>query len=187
VKPLGVLVAQDEAPVATFTNKASKLPASRCARRDGAESLQMTRSSDFDLVILDLVLPEMSPEEVLARIRGEGSHVPMIVLTTKDAVTDRVANLDAVADDYLTKPFSFDGLLARVSARLRTTDQTDSTTVVHGRVMLDLHTRRVRIDGRSVELTAREFALLETLMRHAGEVLSRQQLLDHVWGWDREP
>ncbi|HET7870167.1 MAG TPA: response regulator transcription factor [Actinomycetota bacterium] len=185
---MNVLVVQDEAPIASFIKRG--LEAEGFAVRtasDGAEGLRLTQWSQFDLIILDLLLPSVSGEEVLARMREGGSSVPVIVLTAKDAVSDRVANLEAGADDYLTKPFSFAELLARVRARLRTADQAESTVISHGAVTLDLHAREVRIDGRSVELTAREFALLETFMRHPGEVLSQPQLLDQVWGYDHEP
>lgn len=171
--PVNVLVVQDEAQIASFIKRG--LEAEGFAVRtacDGAEGLRLTQWSQFDLIILDLLLPSVSGEEVLARMRQGGSSVPVIVLTAKDAVSDRVANLEAGADDYLTKPFSFAELLARVRARLRTPDQAESTVISHGAVTLDLHAREVRIDGRSVELTAREFALLETFMRHRGEVLS---------------
>jgi DNA-binding response OmpR family regulator len=154
---------------------------------DGADGLKLTSSFDFDLVVHDLVLPTMSGEDVLTRLREGGSHVPVIVLTTKDSVADRVANLEAGADDYLTKPFSFSELLARIRARLRGADQTVAAEISHGAVTLDLNARHVRIEGRTVELTSREFALLETLMRHPGQVLSQPQLLDQVWGYDHEP
>jgi DNA-binding response OmpR family regulator len=186
--PVNVLVVQDEAQIASFIKRG--LEAEGFAVRiasDGAEGLRLTRSSHFDLIILDLLLPSVSGEEILARLRERGSNVPVIVLTAKHAVSDRVANLEAGADDYLTKPFSFAELLARVRARLRSADQAASTVISHGSVSLDMHTKEVRIDGRSVELTSREFGLLETFMRHPGEVLSQPQLLDQVWGYDREP
>ena len=185
---MDVLVVQDEAPVSSFIKRG--LEAEGFAVRtacDGAESLELMRSCHFDVVILDLVLPTVSGEEVLTRLREGGSHVPVIVLTAKDAISDRVANLDAGADDYLTKPFSFEELLARIRARLRTADQVVSTTITHGGVTLDVRTRQVLIDGRAVELTSRAFAVLETLMHHPGEVLSQPQLLDQVWGYDHEP
>jgi DNA-binding response OmpR family regulator len=126
-------------------------------------------------------------QEILTRLRAAGSSVPVIVLTANDAIPDRIAVLNAGADDYVTKPCSFSELLARIRARLRTAEQTASTELSHGRVTIDIGTREVRIGGRSVELTPREFALLETLMRHAGQVLSQTQLLDQVWGYDRDP
>src|SRR6266540_462006 len=140
--PVNVLVVQDEAPIASFIKRG--LEAEGFVVRtasDGAEGLRLMRSSQFDLIILDLLLPSVSGEEVLARMREGGSSVPVIVLTAKDAVSDRVANLEAGADDYLTKPFSFAELLARVRARLRTADQAESTVISHGAVTLDLHAR----------------------------------------------
>jgi DNA-binding response OmpR family regulator len=185
---VNVLVVQDEPRVAAFIKRG--LEAEGFAVRtasDGADGLQLTTSFDFDLVVLDLVLPTMSGEDVLTRMREGGSHVPVIVLTAKDSVADRVANLEAGADDYLTKPFSFSELLARIRARLRGADQTVAAEISHGAVTLDLNARHVRIEERTVELTSREFALLETLMRHHGQVLSQPQLLDQVWGYDHEP
>jgi DNA-binding response OmpR family regulator len=192
VRPEGVLVnllvVQEEPPVASFIKRG--LEAEGFVVRtacDGAEALEMSRSSDLDLIVLDLVLPTVTGEEILATLRAAGSSVPVIVLTASDAVPDRVAILNAGADDYVTRPCSFSELLARIRARLRAADQTVPTTVSHGRVTIDVVTRDVRIGGRSVDLTAREFALLETLMRHAGQVLSQAQLLDQVWGYDRDP
>jgi DNA-binding response OmpR family regulator len=188
MRPVNVLVVQDEPRVAAFIKRG--LEAEGFAVRtasDGADGLKLTTSFDFDLVVLDLVLPTMSGEDVLTRLREGGSRVPVIVLTAKDAVADRVANLEAGADDYLTKPFSFSELLARIRARLRGADQTVAAEISHGAVTLDLNARHVRIEGRTVELTSREFALLETLMRHPGQVMSQPQLLDQVWGYDHEP
>src|SRR6266487_1417944 len=174
---VNVLVVQDEPRITSFIRRG--LEAEGFAVRtasDGAEGLRLTESSDFDLIILDLVLPTVTGEEVLTRLRETGCVVPVIVLTAKDAISDRVANLDAGADDYVTKPFSLAELLARIRARLRAADQNVSTTISRAGVTLDVHTRHVLIDGRSVDLTAREFALLETLMHHAGDVLSQPQL-----------
>ena len=184
---MNVLVVQDDPRIASFITRG--LEAEGFAVRsasDGALGLRMTESCEFDLIILDLVLPTLTGEEVLTRIRGGGSTVPVIVLTSKDAVSDRVANLDAGADDFVTKPFSLTELLARVRARLRSADQAVSTTISHGRVTVDVRARRALIEGRSVELTSREFALLETLMHHPGQVLSQPQLMDQVWGYDHD-
>ena len=182
---VNVLVVQDDARIASFIKRG--LEADGFAVRtasDGADGLRLTESSNFDLIILDLLLPTVTGEEFLSRLRETGSTVPVIVLTAKDAISDRVANLDAGADDYVTNPFSFAELLARVRARLRSSDQTVSTTISHGRVTIDVLAREARIEGRSVELTSREFALLETLMHHPGQVLSQPQLIDQVWGYD---
>jgi DNA-binding response OmpR family regulator len=147
----------------------------------------MSRSSDLDLIVLDLALPTVTGEEILTTLRAAGSSVPVIIFTSSDGVPDPVAILNAGADDYVTRPCSFSELLARIRARLRAADKTVSTTISHGRVTIDVSTRDVRIGGRSVDLTPREFTLLETLMRHAGQVLSQAQLLDQVWGYDRDP
>ncbi|CAN5149087.1 response regulator transcription factor [soil metagenome] len=185
---MNILIIEDEAKIASFVKRG--LEAEGFAVRtasDGVGGLEMVKSSDFDLVILDLILPNLNGEEVIVRMRKGGFSGPVIVLTAKDAVSDRVANLNAGADDYVTKPFSFVELLARIRARLRAADQATSTTISRRGVTLDLRTREVHVDGKSLELTSREFALLETLMRHPGQVLSQPQLLDQVWGYDYDP
>jgi DNA-binding response OmpR family regulator len=184
---VNALVVQDDARIASYIKRGLEAEGFAVrAASDGAEGLRLAESSDFDLIILDLVLPTMTGEEVLTRLRDGGSKVPVIVLTAKDAIADRVANLNAGADDYVTKPFSLSELLARVRARLRSKDQADSTTISHGRVTVDVLAREAQIGGRSVELTSREFALLETLMHHPGQVLSQPQLIDRVWGYDHD-
>jgi len=184
---VNVLIIQDEARITSFIKRGLEAEGfAVLTSSDGAEGLRLSESSDFDLIILDLVLPTVSGEEVLTQIREGGSKVPVIVLTAKDTVSDRVANLDAGADDYVTKPFSLAELLARVRARLRSADQTVSTRISHGRVTVDVLAREALIEGRSVELTSREFALLETLMHHPGQVLSQPQLIDQVWGYDHD-
>jgi DNA-binding response OmpR family regulator len=186
--PVNVLVVQDDPHVTSFIKRG--LEAEGFAVRtacDGAEGLNVSRSLDFDVIVLDRVLPTVTGDEILNTLRAAGSTVPVIVLTAQDAISDRVATLNAGADDYLTRPCDFDELLAHIRARLRTADQTVSTTISQGRVTIDLSTREVRIGGRSVELTPREFALLETLMHHPGQVLSQAQLLNQVWGYDRDP
>jgi DNA-binding response OmpR family regulator len=140
-----------------------------------------------ELVVLDLILPGRSGEEVLRRLRTRRPDVPVIVLTAKDAVSDRVANLNAGADDYVMKPFSYSELLARVHARLRGRQQPESVVLEVGEVSLDLHRREARRAGRVMQLTTREFTLLEMLMRHPSQVLSQAQLLDRVWGYDFAP
>ena len=154
---------------------------------DGAAGLELVLDTDPDLFILDLILPRMGGEEVLRRLRGAGKTMPVLILTAMDAIPDRVANLNAGADDYLVKHFSFSELVARIRARLRVADQPTSTVLERNGVTLDLTRREVRVDGRQAELTARELALLETLMRHTGQVLSQNQLLDQVWGYDHDP
>jgi len=183
-----ILIAEDEVHIASFLEKgltANGFATSTAA--DGVSASALARDADYDLMILDLGLPGRDGIDVLADMRRRGERMPVIVLTARDAVPDRVAGLEHGADDYVTKPFSFEELLARVRARLRDDRHEEATMVRVGGVTLDLRTRRADVDGRSVELTAREFALAETFMRHAGQVLSREQLLSHVWGYDFDP
>lgn len=182
-----ILIAEDEYHIASFLEKGLVANGfTTLVAVDGVTAAAMARDADFDLMILDLGLPRRDGFEVLAEMRGRGERMPVLVLTARDAVPDRVAGLELGADDYVTKPFSFEELLARVRARLRD-DRRESTMLRLGGVSLDLRTRRVDVNGRSVELTAREFALAETFMRHPGQVLSREQLLSHVWGYDFDP
>ncbi len=183
-----VLIVEDEEKIASFLRRGLEAEGfTVLTASDGVEGLALAASPGVDVVILDLMLPELSGEEVLARLRDRQPDLPVIVLTAKDAVSDRVANLEAGADDYVTKPFSLTELVARIRARLRASDQPASTILVRGRVRLDFRARQARIDNRAVELTAREFALLETFMRHPGQVLTQPQLLDQVWGYDYDP
>ena len=183
-----ILIAEDEFQIASFLEKGLAANGfSTSIAVDGVTAAAAARDGDFDLMILDLGLPGRDGLDVLAEIRRRGEHLPVIVLTARDAVPDRVAGLESGADDYVTKPFSFEELLARVRARLRDDRNEEATILRAGGVSLDLRTRRADVDGRSVELTAREFALAETFMRHAGQVLSREQFLSHVWGYDFDP
>jgi len=185
---VALLVVEDESRIVTFLRRGLEadgfvvLTAS-----DGPEGLRMALDDGVELVVLDLILPGLSGEEVLRRLRTRRPDVPVIVLTAKDAVSDRVANLNAGADDYVMKPFSYSELLARVHARLRGRQQPESVVLEVGEVSLDLHRREARRAGRVMQLTTREFTLLETLMRHPGQVLSQAQLLDRVWGYDFAP
>jgi DNA-binding response OmpR family regulator len=183
-----ILIAEDEAQIASFLQKGLEANGfSTSVVTDGPATAAMARDDDFDLLVLDLGLPGRDGLDVLSDLRRRGERLPVIVLTARDAVPDRVAGLELGADDYVTKPFSFDELLARVRARLRDERSEEATMLRVGDVVLDLRTRRVEVAGRSVELTAREFALIETFMRHAEQVLSREQLLSHVWGYAFDP
>ncbi len=185
---MNVLIVEDEARIASFVERGLKAEGfTVTVASDGSTGYALACDESVDLVILDLKLPKLPGEQVLAKLRERRPDVPVIVLTAKDAIDDRVRNLNAGADDYLTKPFSFAELLARVHARLRARDQRSSAALEQGEVRLDLHARSVTVEGRSVDLTAREFALLETFMRHPGQVLSQVQLMDRVWGYDFEP
>ncbi len=142
-------------------------------------------------MILDVGLPRLNGFDLLDQLRAQGSRVPVIVLTARDSVTDTVSALDSGADDYMPKPFRFAELLARVRLRLRQTNRGDGEgttgTLEAGGVRLDLRTRRATIGGKEVDLSAREFTLAEIFMLNPGQVLSREQLLDHAWGLDFDP
>lgn len=184
-----ILIAEDEPGIASFLKKGLKSEGfTALVVEDGLSAVSAARDADFDLMILDLGLPGMDGHQVLAEIRRKGTRMPVIILTARKGVGDTVASLEGGADDYVTKPFSFSELLARIRLRLRDgDDRTDVTVLESGAVALDLRTRKVGVGGKEVELSAREFALAETLMRHPGQVLSREQLLSHVWGYDFDP
>lgn len=155
----------------------------------GREALQISQGGDFDLVILDLGLPDRDGLTVLKTLRGQGQTFPIIVLTARDGVEHTVAGLEGGADDYITKPFSFEELLARIRVQLRNhlprTQQETSLRV--GDITLDRLTRQVWVGERSVELSAREFLLAEFFLRHPMQVLTREQILDRIWGYDYDP
>jgi DNA-binding response OmpR family regulator len=180
-----VLVVEDEQGIVSFLRRGLEAAGyTMLDAGDGTTGLALAERPDVDLVVLDLGLPGLSGEEVLVRLRRVRPDVPVIVLTAKTAVTDKVANLEAGADDYVVKPFSFSELLARIRARLRATDQASATVITVGPLSVDLRARVATVDGRSVALSSREFALAEVLARHPGQVLSQAQLLDQVWGYD---
>jgi two-component system copper resistance phosphate regulon response regulator CusR len=183
-----ILIVEDEERIASFVEKGLRANGfATSVAGDGEHALAAARTEDFDLVILDLGLPGRDGLEVLQELRGRDTGTPVIILTAREGVRDVVAGLESGADDYITKPFRFEELLARVRARLRSERAPEPTVLRVGDCALDLRTRRVIVDGRTVELTAREFALAETLFRHPGQVLSREQLLSHVWGYDYDP
>lgn len=188
VRVVVVLIVEDEPGIAGFVRRGLESAGFTVeVAVDGPTGLAVADRDDVALLILDLGLPGLAGEEVLVRLRRSRPSLPVIVLTAKDAVADRVTNLDAGADDYLIKPFSFAELLARVRARLRRPDQPSAVLVEAAGLQLNLRTRQVSIDGgRAEALSAREFSLLELLMRHPGQILSQTQLLDLVWGYDFE-
>ena len=148
---------------------------------DGTDGLRRARSGDFDAVVLDVMLPGLSGYEVVRRLRAEGNWVPVLMLSAKDGEHDQADALDDGADDYLTKPFSFVVLLARLRALLCRGVAARPAVLQAGEVSLDPATREVRVGTELVELTPREFLLLEYLVRHAGRVVSKDELLEHVW------
>ena len=156
-------------------------------RHDGDSGQAAALTGDYALVLLDLTLPGRDGLEVLGAIRERIPELPVIVLTARGAIEQRVEGLDRGANDYVTKPFSFEELLARVRAHLRSPNQRESAVLDAGGIRMDLRTRRVERDGREVSLTPREFELLAYLLRHPDQVLSREQILNAVWGFDFDP
>ena len=150
---------------------------------DGRKGLELALSGAFDLVLLDIMLPQLSGMEVLRRLRRE-SQVPVIMLTARDSVVDKVSGLDSGADDYITKPFAIEELLARIRAALRTKSGRDSQMLAVGPLAMEVESRRVTVRGQEVELTKKEFDLLRHLLENKGRGLTREALLDSVWGFD---
>lgn len=181
-----ILIAEDEERISDFIEKGLRAEGFQThVVADGYSAVELAR--DFDLLILDLGLPGLDGFSVLRRIRAERIELPIIILTARDAVEDTVAGLSGGADDYMRKPFSFDELLARVRLRLRSTAAGESTILRVADLTLDVRTRRALVGEKTVDLTTREYALLEEFMRHPDQVLSRQQLLSRVWGFDFDP
>lgn len=185
-----ILIAEDEERIASFVEKG--LRAAGFATEtvtDGESALATALAGGADLLLLDIGLPRIDGFEVLRRLRAARSSLPVIILTARDSAADTVAGLEGGANDYVAKPFRFDELLARV--RVRLTDAhaaaTDLGVLAHGDLALDLRTRRITVDGRDVDLSAREFALAEEFLRHPEQVLSREQLLSRVWSMDFDP
>jgi len=183
-----LLVIEDEPEIASFLLKGLRAHGYAVEHSvTGAGGLALAKQADVDLVVLDLRLPDLDGTDVLRRLRANGNPVPVIVLTARGDTADRVEGLDQGADDYLTKPFAFDELLARIRARLRRREGEQAMVLEVAGLALDLRTRRIRVHGRELDLTAREFALLEMFLRHPRQVLSRERLLSRVWGLDFDP
>jgi DNA-binding response OmpR family regulator len=187
-----ILIVEDEQRIASFVAKRLRADGHQpTVVGDGPAGLDEALSGRFDLMVLDIGLPGLDGFEVLDQLRSQGSRMPVIILTARDSVTDTVAALDSGADDYMAKPFRFAELMARVRLRLRTADATDprpheEILQVAG-VVLDRRTRRVSVNGEVLDLSAREIELAEIFMLNPGQVLTREQLLDHVWGYDFDP
>jgi two-component system OmpR family response regulator len=184
-----ILVVEDDARIANLVERALRGAGHRAdVVHDGAEGLTRVELGSYDLVVLDVMLPGMDGYAVARELRKSKVRIPILMLTARDAVADRVTGLDAGADDYLTKPFALEELLARVRALARRpADVVDAELLRVGDLALDLARRDVRRGSAAVELTAKEFDLLAYFMRNAGRVLSRAQIMDHVWGYDAEP
>ncbi|GLF94126.1 response regulator transcription factor [Streptomyces yaizuensis] len=184
-----ILIVEDEERIASFVEKGLRANGfTTTVVPDGDAAFDYAVTGGFDLIVLDIGLPGKDGFTVLRQLREARISVPVIILTARDSVRDTVAGLEGGADDWMTKPFRFEELLARVRLRLRTAARAPEVTVLrNGELSLDLRTRRARSGERTVDLTAREFVLLELFLRHPGQVLSREQILSHVWGYDFDP
>jgi DNA-binding response OmpR family regulator len=186
-----ILIAEDEPRIASFIEKGLRSHGFiTMIATDAQEATGLIQEGEFDLMILDLGLPGKDGLQILEELRGQGEQLPIIILTARDEIQDKVAGLEGGADDYMTKPFRFEELLARVRLRLRSNSPLttrEKTELQAGNVLLDLRTRKAKVGDRWIELPAREFTLAETFFRHPGQVMSREQLLDRVWGYDYDP
>jgi DNA-binding response OmpR family regulator len=184
-----ILVAEDERKVASFIRQGLEEEGHAVEVADDGETALdlIVNGPPYDLVVLDVMLPKRDGFAVLRTMRGRGVRTPVLVLTARDSVTDKVTGLDVGGDDYLTKPFAFDEFLARVRALLRRGSDSRAPTLRVGDLTLDPARRDVRRGERRITLTTREYALLEYLMRNAGRVLTRPMITEHVWGLDFDP
>jgi DNA-binding response OmpR family regulator len=186
-----ILIAEDESRMAAFIEKGLRFQGfTITVATNGLEALHLAQSNTFDLLILDLGLPAKDGLAILEELRGQGQTLPIIILTARDDIDDKVTGLEGGADDYITKPFRFEELLARVRARLRQIPavKLEETSILRaGLVTLNIRTRQITVGERILELPAREFTMAETFFRHPGQIISREQLLDRVWGYDYDP
>jgi DNA-binding response OmpR family regulator len=180
-----ILLVEDEVKLARFVElELSSEGYQVSVAHDGMTGLGLARETQFDLAILDWMLPGLTGVELCRRLRATGSKVPVILLTARDEVSDRVTGLDAGADDYIVKPFSIEELLARIRAHLRRTQEADEDVLQFEDLSLNRRTREVFRGRRAIELTAKEFDLLEYLLNHPRQVYTRDQILEKVWGYD---
>ena len=185
-----ILVIEDEPRISAFIEKGLRSEGyTPTVVTDGITGLDYALSGEFDLLVLDIGLPGMDGFTLLRQLRQEKNAMPVIVLTARHSVSDTVRGLEGGADDYMPKPFRFAELMARIRLRLRTRAEAaaDVPVLQQGRVRLDLRTRQATVDGITIDLSAREFTLAEMFLRNPGQVLSREQLLSHVWGYDFDP
>jgi DNA-binding response OmpR family regulator len=180
-----LLIVEDEPGIANFVRQGlTEAGYAVDLARNGREGLDFALAADYDVLVLDIMLPQMDGLMLLRELRGRGDKTPALMLTARDTVDDRVQGLDAGADDYLVKPFAFPELLARVRALLRRPPLQVGTTLQVGDLQMNTATREVRRDGRRLSLSPREYAVLEYLMRHSNQVLTRTQIGEHVWNFD---
>ena len=182
-----ILLAEDDAMIGEVVHDALRAEGHAADWvRDGTQADTALASTDYDLLLLDLGLPRLSGLQVLRALRGRGQRLPVLIATARDAVAERVAGLDAGADDYIVKPYDLDELLARIRALLRRAHGRAEPAYVWGTVRIVPATREVTLAGQPVQLSAREWAVLEPLLARPGRVLSRQQLEDKLYGWGDE-
>ncbi|MEO7742582.1 MAG: response regulator transcription factor [Usitatibacter sp.] len=180
-----ILIVEDDAMLADAMSRALRQSAHRVQRAaNGQDADRALVGNEYDLVLLDVGLPHLDGFEVLKRLRARRNKVPVMMLTVRDTVDDRVAGLDLGADDYLTKPFELSELEARVRALIRRSHASASAELVHGPLRLDTVGRRLYRNGQAVELSARELAVVELLLLREGRVVAKQQIVDHLYGWD---
>jgi heavy metal response regulator len=180
-----ILVVEDESSIANFIRQGlSEAGYAVDVASDGQEGLAYALAAEYDVLVLDIMLPYLDGLEVLRETRRQGLKVPTLMLTARDTVDDRVSGLDAGADDYLVKPFAFPELLARIRALLRRPPLQTGTTLIVGDLEMDTVVHQVRRQTRPIELSPREYAVLEYLMRHPNQVLTRTQIGEHVWNFD---
>lgn len=153
---------------------------------DGSEGLDLALGEEYDLVILDRLLPKLDGLEICKKVRAEGIHTPILILTARGQTQDKVEGLDAGADDYLTKPFAFEELLARIRALVRRPADNLGTTLKVRDLELNTNSYEVMRDGKKIQLSSKEYALLEYLMRHPNKILSKDQLINHVWNYEAD-
>lgn len=184
-----VLVVEDDNKIASFVVKGLKqsgFAVDRCA--DGEDALIFARSAPFDVAVVDVMLPKLDGLKLIQQMRKEGIRTPVIILSAKASVDDRVKGLQAGGDDYLTKPFAFSELLARIQALIRrSSNVVEPTKLSVGDLSLDLLSREVQRAGQTIALQTREFSLLEYLMRHPGRVVTKTMLLEHIWDYSFDP
>ena len=186
-----ILIAEDDTRIALFLEQGLRNNGFLTKHvATGNDVLAYALSDEFDLIVLDLGLPGRAGLSILEELRGQGCQIPVVILTARDDMSDKLTSFELGADDYVTKPFRFEELLARIRARLRTRVAQDAKKDwilnYHG-IQLNLRTRSIQVGKQVVELSAREFAMVETFMSHPGQILSREQLLDQVWGYNHIP
>jgi DNA-binding response OmpR family regulator len=184
-----ILLVEDEKKMSSFIQRGLKEEGYAVdAAYDGEEGWEHASSNDYDVIVLDLMIPKIGGMELCGKIRQQGNKTPILMLTARDSVEDKIRGLDQGADDYLTKPFAFDELLARIRALLRRPALLQGETCLAcGNLKLDLLNRQCHIGDDEVPLSQKEFALLEFLMKHKGEVVSRTQIAEHVWDIHFDP